>query len=125
MADTFTQNYRDHSRDSGFQFEFFCDRCRAGHRSEFRAHKLGIATSLLKAISAIVGGATARAGYGADHVKDAFRGRAWDAAFRDAVESGRRQLRQCPQCSKWVCAQACWNQNGAACRNCAPVPNAA
>lgn len=33
----FVRNYNDLSTDSGFQFEFFCDRCGTGYRSEFKA----------------------------------------------------------------------------------------
>ena len=125
MATLFTQNFRDHSTDMGFQFEFFCDRCRSGHRSEFQSSKLGIATSVLKAASALLGGASARAGWGADHVKDAFRGRAWDAAYRKAVDDNRSRLNQCPRCAKWVCATVCWNPKEALCQGCAPAASAA
>jgi hypothetical protein len=121
MDRQFTQNYRDHSSGTGFQFEFFCDRCRSGHRSQFRTHKLGIVTSVLKALSAMVGGATARAGYGADHMSSAFRGSAWSKAYRLAVEECGSRLRQCPRCAKWVCGEACWSPVATACRICAPA----
>ena len=38
---TFTNNYRDHSNETGYQFEFFCDKCGNGHRSSFQASALG------------------------------------------------------------------------------------
>jgi hypothetical protein len=121
LATLFTQNYRDHSTEMGFQFEFFCDRCRSGHRSAFRSNKLGVATSVIKAASALFGGASARAGWGADHVKDAFRGPAWDAAYRKAIDECRSRLSQCTRCAKWVCSDVCWNQDGALCQACAPT----
>lgn len=116
---SFTQNYRDLSNDSGFQFEFFCDRCRSGHRSEFRTNKLGIATSILKAVSALLGGATARAGYGADHLRDAFRGSGRDKALHLAIVECKPRLNQCPACTKWVCSTACWNSARGECWGCA------
>jgi len=33
----FTRNYSDHSNDTGYQFEFHCDKCGNGYRSTFRA----------------------------------------------------------------------------------------
>src|SRR6185503_5458609 len=74
---TFTRNHRDHSNDTGFQFEFFCDKCGNGHRSSFQTSGMGVAASMLKAAGALFGGGMSRVGYGADHVKDALRGPAW------------------------------------------------
>src|SRR5436190_8151636 len=71
---TFTRNHTDHSNDTGFQFEFFCDKCGSGHRSEYRTNSLGFAAQMVKAAGSLLGGGVARAGWGADHLKDAFRG---------------------------------------------------
>jgi hypothetical protein len=119
-AQPFTKNHSDHSNDTGFQFEFFCDKCGSGHRSAFQTSSLGVAAQLLKAAGALLGGGAYRAGWGADHVKDAFRGPAWDAAFKKAVEESRPKFRQCTRCGKWVCPEVCWNHTRGQCEECAP-----
>jgi uncharacterized OB-fold protein len=116
----FTRNYHDHSNNTGFQFEFFCDKCGNGHRSSFQASTMGVAASMLKAAGAIFGGGLSNAGWGADYVKDALRGPAWDAAFQKAIEECRPQFRQCTRCGKWVCPEVCWNHPRGLCEDCAP-----
>jgi Double zinc ribbon len=116
----FTRNHRDHSNDTGFQFEFFCDKCGNGHRSSFQTSGVGFAASMLKAAGSLFGGEVYRAGWGADHVKDALRGPAWDGAFQKAIEECRPQFRQCSLCGKWVCPEVCWNHARGLCEDCAP-----
>ena len=116
----FTRNHADHSNDTGFQFEFFCDKCGSGHRSAFQTNSLGMAAQLIKAAGALFGGGLASAGWGADHVKDAFRGPAWDSAFKAAVEECRPKFKQCTKCGKWVCPEVCWNHARGLCEECAP-----
>jgi hypothetical protein len=116
----FTRNHSDHSNDSGFQFEFHCDHCGNGYRSTFKPNALGIAAELLKAAGSIFGGHLSSAGWGAGHVKDAFRGPAWDAAFREAVDELRPKFHQCTRCGKWVCPEVCWNSARGLCEECAP-----
>lgn len=116
----FTRNHSDHSNDTGFQFEFFCDKCGSGHRSAFKANKLGVAANLIKAAGSLLGGDLYRAGWGADHVKDAFRGPAWDSAFQDAIAESRPKFNQCTRCGKWVCPEVCWNHARGLCEDCAP-----
>ena len=116
----FTRNYADHSNDMGFQFEFFCDKCGNGFRSSFAPSALGLASDLLKAAGSIFGGAVARAGWGADHVKDALRGKAWDDAYSAAIAECRPRFRQCGRCGHWVCPEVCWNEGRGLCQSCAP-----
>ncbi|HEX4337952.1 MAG TPA: zinc ribbon domain-containing protein [Polyangiaceae bacterium] len=116
----FTRNYTDHSSDTGFQFEFFCDKCGSGHRSEFQTNSLGFAAQMVKAAGALLGGEVARAGWGADYMKDAFRGPAWDSAFKHAIEECRPRFKQCTMCGKWVCPEVCWNHERGLCEDCAP-----
>lgn len=119
-SQAFTRNHSDHSNDTGFQFEFFCDKCGSGHRSAFKANKLGVAANLIKAAGSIFGGGLHSAGWGADHVKDAFRGSAWDDAFKQAIEESRPRFNQCTRCGKWVCPEVCWNHSRGLCEGCAP-----
>lgn len=116
----FTRNYRDHSNDTGFQFEFFCDKCGSGHRSSFETSAAGVAASVLKAAGALLGGGAYRAGWGADHLKDALRGPAWDKAFQRAIEECRPKLKQCTSCGRWVCPEVCFNHARGLCEECAP-----
>jgi hypothetical protein len=116
----FTKNHRDLSNDTGFQFEFFCDKCGNGQRSSFKHNAMGVAASVIKAAGALLGGAAYRAGWGADHVKDALRGPAWDTAFKEAIAECRPKFRQCTRCGKWVCPEVCWNAERALCEECAP-----
>lgn len=120
MAQQFTRNYTDHSNDSGFQFEFHCDKCGNGYRSTFKSNKLGMAAGFLKAAGSLFGGALSQAGYGADHVKDVLRGPAWDSAFNDAIDEIKPRFRQCSRCGQWVCPEVCWNEKRQLCEGCAP-----
>ncbi len=120
MAQSFTRNYSDHSNDNGYQFEFFCDKCGNGHRSAFQTSGIGLASSVAKAAGSIFGGALSSVGWGADHMKDALRGPAWDTAFQKAIEECRPHFRQCTCCGKWVCPEVCWNHSRGLCEDCAP-----
>ncbi len=120
MSQAFTRNSRDHSNDSGFQFEFNCDRCGNGFRSTFQTSTLGVAAGLLKAAGSFFGGRLHQVGYGADQVKDALRGPAWDSAFKDAVTELRPKFKQCTACGAWVCPEVCWNHSRDLCEGCAP-----
>ena len=119
-AQPFTRNHTDHSNDSGFQFEFQCDKCGNGYRSSFKTNTMGTVASLVKAAGNFFGGTLASAGAGADHVKDLFRGPAWDSAFKEAIEEIRPKFHQCTACGKWVCPDICWNAARALCEECAP-----
>jgi hypothetical protein len=119
-AIAFTRNYTDHSNDTGYQFEFHCDKCGNGYRSSFVTSKLGMASSLLKAAGSLFGGGLSSAGWGADHVKDAFRGKAWDDAFAAAISEVKPKFKQCTRCGKWVCPDVCWNEQRTLCEECAP-----
>jgi hypothetical protein len=117
---SFTRNYRDHSNDQGYQFEFFCDKCGNGHRSSFDTSSVGFAASMLRAAGSIFGGSVAQAGWGAQHVKDALRGPAWDSSFQQAIEECKPKFRQCTRCGLWVCPEVCWNEARGLCEGCAP-----
>lgn len=119
-AQSFTRNHRDHSSENGYQFEFFCDKCGNGYRSSFKTSAMGVAASVLKAAGALFGGSMRNAGWGAAHLKDAFRGPAWDSAFEEAIAECRPKFRQCTLCGTWVCPEVCWNAERGLCESCAP-----
>jgi hypothetical protein len=70
----FTRNHSDHSTDKGYQFEFFCDRCGNGFKSEFKASMTGYATGAIRAAGSIFGGVFGRAGAGAYEIERAIQG---------------------------------------------------
>lgn len=119
-AHGFTKNYRDHSNDNGYQFEFYCDKCGSGSRSSFKTSTLGLAASVIKAAGALFGGSLYRAGRGAEQLENAFRGPAWDGAFQEAIAECRPRFHQCTLCGGWYCPAVCWNAERGLCESCAP-----
>ena len=116
----FTRNYTDHSTDRGYQFEFFCDRCRNGYMSEFKPSTIGMAGSALRAASNIFGGFLGSVGSSTYEIERATQGAGHDHAFRQTIEEAKPNFRQCPRCSHWVCAAVCWNSKRGLCYDCAP-----
>lgn len=116
----FTENHEDLSTENGYQFKFYCDRCRNGYMSTFQPSVVGTAGSLLRAAGSIFGGALSNAGYGSYEVQKAIGGKAHDEAMRKAVEEIKVQFHQCKRCGKWVCPANCWNTKRGMCSDCAP-----
>jgi membrane protease subunit (stomatin/prohibitin family) len=116
----FTRNHSDHSTDKGYQFEFFCDRCGNGFKTEFKASMAGFATGALRAASDVFGGIFGRASAGSYEIERVIQGPGHDKAFREAVEETKPNFRQCPKCSHWVCKPMCWNDKRGLCYDCAP-----
>lgn len=116
----FSSNYTDRSNDYGFQFEFQCQKCGNGFLTDFKASKMGIASGILRAATSFFGGRGYGAARAGEHLKDALRGQAWDAAFREAVEQCKHKFKQCGRCGKWVCPERCWNPKHKLCEGCAP-----
>jgi ribosomal protein L32 len=121
MADliSFTCNYNDHSNESGFQFEFFCDRCGDGYRSTFKASAAGTASTALDIAGDLVGGIFGSLSSTADRVRDAAWGRERDAAFKEAINEVKPLFKRCPRCTHYVC-ESCWNEEQGLCMDCAP-----
>jgi len=117
----FTRNYSDHSNDTGYQFEFHCDKCGNGYRSTFSASALGVGSKIAKGLGSLFGGSSLwNAGNAADHMKDGLRGQAWDKAFQEAIAEIRPKFHQCTRCGSWVCPDVCWNAQRQLCEGCAP-----
>lgn len=117
----FTRNYTDHSNDTGYQFEFHCDKCGNGWRSQFKASKLGLAAGIFRTAASLFGGGTMSSlASGAQGAKDLLRGQAWDDAFAACVQEGKQHFKQCTRCGKWVCPEVCWNPARGICSDCAP-----
>ena len=117
---SFTSNYSDLSTDQGFQFEFYCDRCSSGFRTQFQPSALGAVSGALDAASSLFGGIFGQAADLGERVRSASWEKAHDAAFAKAMEELKPEFNQCSRCSSWVCRKSCWNQGRGLCKNCAP-----
>jgi membrane protease subunit (stomatin/prohibitin family) len=116
----FVRNYRDESTERGFQFEFFCDRCSSGYRTPFVASATGLASEALDVASGLLGGVFGTVADVGDRVHSAAWEKTHDKVFAQAVEQAKPNFRQCPRCSKWVCAESCWNETRGLCKDCGP-----
>jgi membrane protease subunit (stomatin/prohibitin family) len=116
----FTTNYSDLSTDKGFQFEFNCDRCGTGFRTDFQAFGLGTVSSALDTASSLFGGVFGQAADVGERVRSAGWEKAHDDAFAKAMKELKPDFVQCPRCSSWVCRKSCWNTSKGLCKECAP-----
>lgn len=116
----FTRNYHDHSNETGYQFEFFCDKCGSGHRSTFHASALGVGSKIAKGLGSLFGGNLWAAGQAGEYMKDGLRGPQWDSAFQTAIDEIKPKFHQCGRCGHWVCPEVCWNEGRQQCLDCAP-----
>lgn len=116
----FVANYDDLSSDKGYQFKFYCDKCRNGYASKFVPSKVGIASSVLRTAGNIFGGWMSSASYSSYDLQRMVGGPEHDAAMRDAMEEGKKYFHQCTRCGRWVCPEVCWNGRANLCEDCAP-----
>lgn len=115
----FSDNYRDLSDQHGYQFEFRCDVCGSGYRSEFIRSTLGTAGSLLSGASSVLGGFLSGASNVADRAKGIADRGARDDALRKASAEIMPLFTRCPRCNSWV-DSTCWNVARGLCVRCAP-----
>lgn len=116
----FTSNYHDLSNNRGFQFEFVCDRCGTGFRTEFESSVTGTVTGVLDAASSIFGGLFGTAAQVSEQARTAMWQKARDEALQKAIAEIKPEFVQCPRCSGWVCRASCWNTKRGLCKECAP-----
>lgn len=116
----FTRNYNDKSTDTGFQFEFFCDRCGNGYESTFQTSATGMLSQGLDTAANLFGSFLG----GAARIGESVHSAAWhqqkDAAFAKAIDEVKPNFIQCRRCGKWVCKEVCWNKDRGMCKDCAP-----
>ena len=114
----FTSNYQDLSTNQGYQFEFRCDICGSGYRSEWQKNLLGTGASILGGASNIIGGL-----WGARNVAQSAQditdrdGR--DKALQKASNEIMPLFHRCVRCNNWV-DETCFNKARGLCVNCAP-----
>ncbi len=116
----FTRNHNDQSTDTGFQFEFYCDRCGNGYQSTFQTSSTGMLSQGLNTAANLLGGVFG----GAAQLGESVHSAAWhqqkDAAFAQAIDEVKSNFTQCRRCGKWVCKEVCWNNDRGMCKDCAP-----
>jgi hypothetical protein len=115
----FTTNYADLSDHNGYQFEFRCDICGSGYRSEFKRSGLGTASTLLSGASSLVGGIFGSVSNAANQAKEIADRGARDDALKAASTEIMPHFTRCPRSSHWV-DQTCWNEARGLCVSCAP-----
>lgn len=116
----FTRNYNDLSTERGFQYEFFCDRCGTGYRTQFQGFVLNTVTNALDTASSLFGGIFGQAADVGERVRSAAWEKAHDEAFVKATQELKPDFIQCPRCSSWVCRKSCWNEPRGLCKECSP-----
>lgn len=117
---SFTNNYNDLSTDTGFQFEFVCERCQKGYRTKFQPSAVGTVASVLNNASSLLGGIFGSVADVSEKVKSAGWQQARDKAFEAATAEVKNDFVQCPKCQSWVCVADCWNDAKGLCKKCAP-----
>ena len=114
----FTSNYQDLSTNQGYQFEFRCDVCQSGYRSEYQKNLLGTGASILGGASNLIGGL-----WGARNVADSAQQitdrDARDKALQKASNEIMPLFHRCVRCNNWV-DETCFNKARGLCVNCAP-----
>jgi hypothetical protein len=78
--------YRDISTNSGFQFEFYCERCHDAWRSPFDRYAAGTLEGALGAAESLFGGFFGSARNAVSNITSAGHARAKDGALRTAVQ---------------------------------------
>ena len=116
----FVSNYNDLSTNRGFQFEFVCNRCGTGYRTEFEASVTGTVSGVLDAASSVFGGIFGTAAHLGEQARSAVYQKAHDEALEKAIAEIRPDFVQCPRCQSWVCRAGCWNNKKGLCKGCAP-----
>jgi hypothetical protein len=112
-------NHTDLSTETGFQFEFHCERCRDAWRSPFDRYAVGTVESVLQAASGLFGGFFGTAAEAAGHVRGAGWHTAHDTALKQAVQLAGSHFHRCVRCQNHFC-DACWNEEEGACIDCVP-----
>ncbi len=120
VAIPFTGNYEDLSTDRGFQFKFYCEKCRNGYMSSFQTSAVGVLGSAARAAGSLFGGFFGNVADSSYEVQRAVGGSAHDSALKDAVAEISPIFKQCTRCGQWVCKPICWNEKAGLCETCAP-----
>lgn len=134
MIDSFTRDYRDNSREVGFEFVFYCDLCHCGYYTSFikaEAYKrMGIVGRILYKISSSIRHAKINffntyPGQNTEKAAERFNklDPGWhkehEHAFEQAQDEGKMHFNRCLKCFRWVCDND-FNIGEGMCVKCAP-----
>ncbi len=114
----FTNNYSDLSDDNGYQFEFRCEVCGSGYKSEFVRSAMGTASTMLSGASNLLGGLWG-ASNAANSARDFMDRGARDDALKAASNEIMPLFTRCVGCNNWV-DETCFNRERNLCTRCAP-----
>ena len=114
----FTSNFNDLSDENGYQFEFRCDICGSGYRSQFERSAVATGATLLNGASNLIGGLWG-ARNAANSAKDLIDHGARDKALQKASNEIMPLFHRCVRCNNWV-DETCFNKARGLCVNCAP-----
>ncbi len=114
----FTSHHTDRSDRNGFQFDFYCKRCRHTWRSEYQTYTARAAKDVLGAAGALLGGLVRQAANVANYGGDSGYRQARDKAFLAAVEVAKTKFLRCTKCAGYVC-EACFDRPASLCTDCA------
>ncbi len=114
----FVRQSQDLSTDSGFQFEFYCDRCGTGYQTRFEPSAAGTLNDVLDAAGNLFGGILSTAASLGERARSATWQKARDEAFARAVAEIKPLFKQCRDCGYWV-DEICWHAKRGQCVQCA------
>jgi hypothetical protein len=114
----FTSNYQDLSTNQGYQFEFRCDVCGSGYRSQFQRSVIATGATLLGGASNLIGGLWG-ARNAASSAQDIVDKDARDKSMQKACNEIMPYFHRCVRCNNWV-DETCFNAARGLCVNCAP-----
>jgi ribosomal protein L32 len=115
----FVRNYQDLSTDTGFQYEFFCDRCGNGYQTQFEPSVISGVTDILDTAGSLLGGFLSGAASIGEKVRSATWKKAHDTSFQKAIAEARPHFKQCTRCGQWM-DNICWNHSRGMCKGCTP-----
>jgi hypothetical protein len=118
----FTDNIRDLSNVSGYQFEFVCERCGNGYRSPFVPDIKERGRGLLRGAASLFGGKLNEISNAAETLQydRGTNSPAKDKAMKEGVAAVKDEFKQCRGCGNWVCVPVCWNHDIGQCLTCSP-----
>lgn len=120
----FTSNYSDVSTYDGYQFEFRCQRCGNGYRSQFRHSVMGFGGRIAALGGGLLGGEIGskvqEVGLLAQWDRSGTRGSTNDKRLVEASQDVAGEFAQCRGCAEWVCRGVCWDDAAGCCVRCVP-----
>ena len=112
---TFTRNQRDHSNDTGFQFEFFCESCGDTWKTPFKPYRAGQANGVFRRFGylfnefakiSVISETIYRLGRAGGTSIEATSSKAKATALEEALALGAQRYERCSNCRTMVCAIA-------------------